>query len=181
MAKEGEDETLKSGGPLVTVSGLQPEAGAWTAHLEMKRESPEQLAATLTLDRAEPGRAQTLATPAASLMFTKAPPPEFGGPATTLPFSGKIDESSGSMEFTVSKQESFRGTFNGSQIIDGQVLWLGTPLESIALKEKELLPGFSFEYAPLANEKETRAWLDTMSTGKIVEWQLPTAFDPSMW
>jgi hypothetical protein len=100
---------------------------------------------------------------------------------STQPFSGTLDDGSHAIDFAVSKQEGFRGTFNGSDILDGEVLWFGRPLHAITLKKKELLPGFSYEYAPLTSEKETRAWLETMSVGKMVEWQLPAAFDPASW
>ena len=85
------------------------------------------------------------------------------------------------IDFAASKQEGFRGTFNDRDILDGEVLWLGRPLRAITLRKKELLPGLSYRYAPLGSERETRAWLETMSVGTMVEWQLPAAFDPAAW
>jgi hypothetical protein len=235
---EGEDETLKSTGSTVTASGLKPPVGTWTMHLELKRENPERLAASLAIDAADSGAANRLASTAANLTFAKAPPPTFATApnpvrvpdqvkflgvfsngyldsdalfvvqlwiwqkdhaafgryvrrgwtlgtlasfVSTMPFSGTLDDSSHTLDFAVSKQEGFHGTFRGSEIVDGQVLWFGRPLRAITLKKKELLPGFSYEYAPLVSEKETRAWLETMSVGKMVEWQLPAAFDPAAW
>jgi hypothetical protein len=231
---EGEDEALKSTGPTAIASGLKSSVGTWTMNLDLKRESPERLTATL----ADSGAANRFASSTANLTFTRAPPPTFAvatNPArapdqvkflgvfsnghvdsdslvvvqvwiwqkdhavfgryvrqgwklgtlasfvSTTPFSGTLDDSSHTIEFVVSRQEGFRGTFKGSDIVDGEVLWFGRPLHAITLKKKELLPGFSYEYAPLASEKETRAWLETMSIGKMVEWQLPAAFDPATW
>jgi hypothetical protein len=45
--------------------------------------------------------------------------------------------------------------------------------DGVTLKRGETLPGFFFDLAPLATERENRQWLDALTTAGMIAWDVP--------
>jgi hypothetical protein len=102
----------------------------------------------------------------------------------TKSFIGRYDRDGNRVSFTINDQESFAGALSDDRSLNGEILWLGRPLETIRLtKGKELIPGLDFQLAPTAGEQITRDWLEMWShrSQRSSTWQVPSSFDPSTW
>ena len=100
----------------------------------------------------------------------------------TKPFTGRYDRDGSRMSFTIDDHESFAGALSDDRSLNGEILWLGRPLETIRLTNgKELIPGLDFYLAPTGSEQITRDWLEMWSRRRSPRWQVPSSFDPSTW
>lgn len=95
--------------------------------------------------------------------------------------SGTFDPTGARVAFKVNDQESFQGVLLDGGEIDGEVLWLGRPLQAVRLKRKEMIPGFPYDLAPRTDVTTTQEWLRVASSGTMISWQVPALFDPSTW
>ena len=45
--------------------------------------------------------------------------------------------------------------------------------EEVTLRRGEKLPGFIFDLAPLATPQKNREWIEAVSTGRMITWDVP--------
>lgn len=68
--------------------------------------------------------------------------------------------SRGPRTLTRVSDDEYRGTY-------------GSPPVEVSLKRGETLPGFLLDLAPLATEKANREWIEAVSAGRMIEWDVP--------
>jgi hypothetical protein len=85
------------------------------------------------------------------------------------PFTAEHKQEYGKIDFRMGERKSFSGNMVEGRLVSGIVSWQGRQHESLKFQKKELIPGFFFQFAPLANEKETLRWLDVMSISRMIQ------------